>query len=242
MHVLLCLKVNLVNSSGTGAVSSSECRSMCPAGTFGSFGLAPCNPCKPSAICDKSALSSRTHCHIAVLRKLSMFVLLTVESGPVGSFADAAGSTSCSPCNSGTSTSSSGATSSTACLPICPAGSSGPVQPCTQCPKGTYSTQPASSVCTPCSNGTSTPNVGSTSSSDCQLCAAGYFGTQGRLPCTACAKGSFTVSAGLAACTPCGSGQSTQAEGSMACANICPPGSFGLGGVVPWCVPPTPSP
>jgi hypothetical protein len=125
------------------------------------------------------------------------------------------GSTSCSYCPVGVSTSKAGSGSLTECT-LCAPGWYGTVENpgtlsasgCLPCHIGYYS-QVGSTMCTACPLGTTTSATVSSTIDDCKYCAKGYYGSTTSGGCIACPQGYSTVDVGsinASYCSICASG------------------------------------
>ncbi|KAF8065593.1 SVEP1 [Scenedesmus sp. PABB004] len=213
----------------------------CAVGTYkANFSNAACTPCPSFTSTPGVASTSAANCTVcaagyggwsAVGPACTPCAVGTVNSG---------GSSSCTSCPSFTSTPGIGSTSTANCT-VCAAGYGGwsAVGPaCTPCAVGTVNNG-SSSSCTSCPSFTSTPGIGSTSTANCTVCAAGYGGWSAVGPaCTPCAVGTVN-SGGSSSCTSCPSFTSTPGIGSTSTANctVCAAGYGGWSAVGPACTP-----
>ena len=131
---------------------------------------------------------------------------------PPGTYADAPGSTGCTPCAAGTADGTPGR--ATAC-PVCDPGqySEQGWQTCIECPAGAAAAVDRAS-CIPCDVGT--------------------FSNAGATTCRDCLPGTYAPYTGLAHCEPCPAGWSSGAA-AFECVP-CLPGSFAEAAESPFCL------
>lgn len=139
--------------------------------------------------------------------------------GPVGS-------TQCTPCGAGRTTSTAGKGAASDCS-VCLAGFGG--DSCTACAKGFWNTESAAGTnCTACDAGYTTPGTsGGTNVTDCTVCVAGY-GNWVDGSCTICPIGYSGAGGAIPApnCTACAGSTDTLTAGQSTC-NACKPGYYG---------------
>ncbi len=225
---------------------------MCPRGSFGPGGYAPCTPCPPGRFGSTSLQASCKSCPAGRFGSSSGTTTALCSgpcaagySCPVGSanmtaYACPAGTYSppgagvCTPCPAGrfgsivgAANSSAGCAGSCEAGYMCPAGSSSGTA--VQCPAGTYSLDGAE-VCTPCPAGVYGELPGLTSPACSAPCAPGYYGSEpGRTyaTCTGSCSAGFACPAGSTSPTAslCSAGQySTGGQGNC---TRCAAGQFG---------------
>ncbi|ELP86873.1 protein serine/threonine kinase, putative [Entamoeba invadens IP1] len=110
---------------------------------------------------------------------------------------------------------------------------------CTACPKGTYSSNIASSSCAICEDGSYNSLIGQsscsacsagtysngTSKSSCTKCPAGYYSKEGAYSCTLCSNGYFSSSSGQSSCSRCTAGTYSNGNSKTTCTK-CPGGTY----------------
>lgn len=129
----------------SGSTSINQCLSVCDFGSFGSFGLEPCQACPLGTFSNNSASSFCWKCpagfstatsgqssEISCKKLCPAGTKSGTENGlapcatcQIGSFAPVAGVTACTMCPNGTTTTGGGETSAASCKPICKPGSKG---------------------------------------------------------------------------------------------------------------------
>jgi hypothetical protein len=212
--------IDILSASSDNNMIAAFLNSMCPRGTFGPSGYAPCSVCPPGRFSASSAQSSCGPCPSGRFGfQTGLFnasctgpcapshacpagsVNATVVLCPAGTFS-AGGAGSCTPCPAGVYGALSGLTSA-ACTAPCRPGSFGS----------------APSQTSPVCDGNCTAGyacaAGSTSPTTF-LCPTGRYSTAGMGSCLACPAGTYGDSVGLtsSACSgPCAEGY------------VCPPGS-----------------
>jgi hypothetical protein len=205
---------------------------MCPRGSFGPGGYAPCNSCPPG-------------------RFSSISLLEVCEACTAGRFGSG-GSTnaSCSgPCTAGFAcpTGSPNATAAVCsagfmCPPgspndtasVCPAGqySVSGAASCTSCPAGRFGSGGSTNAsCSgPCTAGYACP-VGSGSATEV-VCPAGLYAPSGASNCTACPAGRYGLggSTNVSCSGPCSAGYACPVGSLSATAAVCPAGLYAPSG------------
>jgi len=171
--------------------ASDECDE-CPAGTFQSVrGQTDCDDLPAGFASDEAgvvSISNATVCNN-------------------GSYAASPGSENCTLASPGFVVAAS-STNQTNQVP-CPEGTYAPVQglsSCLDCPTGRYNPLIAQSVCASCSGGTANNRTGSTSSSDCRTCSAGWYAPEASAECLECPGGRFANTSGQSSCPFCANG------------------------------------
>ena len=174
---------------------------------------------------------------------------------PYDTFTDKNGSSSCSPCPSGTRTFFAGSRSVQECYGLCPPGYFNSYRglnytgtkigvPCAPCPFHMYADQPGLSACIECPLGTGTLSIAADNQDKCTTSNLEAFDplvdcfttetgiTASGIDCNLYCRPSFFSSDGFAAsgCQPCPDGQQAFRYGSKSCFSSCLPGYFSVNG------------
>jgi len=115
----------------------------------------------------------------------------------------------------------------------CPIGHQALGSGCEPCPVGSWKNVVNQAACQTCIGGKTTSGTGSTASTDCNICKAGYGGDAPTTGCTACVADTYKATDGNGACTACPAGSGTSGVAPTTC-NKC---KAGYGGTAPACQP-----
>ena len=189
--------------AGTSSLANSSACTACPAGTYApTAGMAACTPCAlglttTNLVTGSTSPAACTICAAGYSGPNPATSADCCVICPVGSYADTAGSTSCTTCQRGTWTAGPGSVNASACA-ICSPGFFGYVS---------YGID-ASSGC---------------ATTGCQICPAGNYASAGATACVLCPPGTVAGASGSSSCTSCPANTyspgSTVTSPALACKN-----------------------
>lgn len=141
---------------------------------------------------------------------------------PANTFADGPGRTTCTPC----STCGAAEYESSTCSAVANTGCGACDVSCAACDG------PSAAECTSC------PNAEPPAAGAClpDLCEEGWFGVDGREPCTPCPAGSYADAPGRSTCSECDPGTFAGVEGQITC-DACDAGTFAAASGATACEP-----
>ena len=200
---------------------------LCPAGSFCPARSVSPQLCPPGSYTSVSGRSACILCGPGLLSPNAGSTLCD-DFCPIGTYRarpGGANDSSCTLCPPGTFGEAEGATS---CTP-CPVGSAGGTAAganssatCTPCSPGSFSASlTGAAVCSACLPGT----FAAAGASACTSCPSGRFSGGGGSACLPCPLGSATSAAGSTSCTNCSAGFYADASGAPQC-TPCPRGRY----------------
>ncbi|XP_069124102.1 uncharacterized protein [Argopecten irradians] len=161
------------------------------------------------------------------------------ERCPIGEFQPRWNQISCLPCPENTTTEMEATVNETMCETFCASGYERLNETCEACPIGQYKDNSDGLLgrCVTCSSGYVTPNIASTSSSNCSLynCTEGSKINANNSGCELCPNGEYQPEKYQTDCLPCPNGTSTLQPGATQCEVFCPSGQQLAGGVCEPC-------